>query len=127
MNILDLWVIDRFDLNCSAIDMLPAGLNFEISELSELRSADPDLVSSRSGLSQQLEEYSLADNRIVPDSQPSVQQITPAIKIQTKSSNPKRKRRSNDLRSSSKPDSPVPPPATLIRPRLSRLQRTHEK
>lgn len=37
---------------------------------------------------------------------------------------PRSKRRSNDLRSSSKPGSPLPPPATFIRPRLSRLQPT---
>jgi hypothetical protein len=92
MNILDLWVSDHFKRICSAIDMLPAGLNFEVSELSELQSPDPELVSSRSGLSQQLEEYSLADERVVPDSQPSVQQITPAATIQTKSSNPKKKK-----------------------------------
>jgi hypothetical protein len=35
MNILDLWVTDHFKLICSAIDMLPASLNFEVSELSE--------------------------------------------------------------------------------------------
>ena len=85
MNILDLWVTDHFKLIRSAIDMLPAGLNFEVSKLSELQSADSDLVSSRSGLSQQ---YSLADGRVVPDSQPSVQQLTPATTIQTKSNNP---------------------------------------
>jgi hypothetical protein len=88
MNILDLWVTDHFKLICSAIDMLPAGLNFEVFELSELQPADPDLVSSRSGLSQQLEEYSLVDERVVLDSQ----QITPATTIQTKSSNPKKKK-----------------------------------
>ena len=54
MNILDLWVTDHFKLICSAIDMLPAGLNFEVSELSELQSANPYPVSSSSGLSQQL-------------------------------------------------------------------------
>jgi hypothetical protein len=72
--------------------MLPAGLNFEVSELSELQSPVPDLVSSRSGLSQQLEEYSLADNRVMPDSQSSVQQITPATTIQPKSNNSKKKK-----------------------------------
>lgn len=53
---------------------------------------DLDLVSSYSGLSQQIKEYSLADDRIVPNSQPSVQPITPATKIQTKPSNAKKKK-----------------------------------
>jgi len=93
MNILDLWVEDHFKWICSAIDILPAGLNFEVSELSELQFRNPDLASSRSGLSQQLEEYSLAENRVTPDSQPNVQQITPATTIQTKPSNSKKKRK----------------------------------
>ncbi|KAF2711856.1 hypothetical protein K504DRAFT_489645 [Pleomassaria siparia CBS 279.74] len=84
MNILHLWVPDHFKLICSAIDMLPAGLSFELSEPSVLQSPDEDLVSSRSGLSQQLEEYNLADNGIIPDAQPSAQQITPATSTQTK-------------------------------------------
>jgi hypothetical protein len=92
MNILDLWVTDHFKLICSAIDMLPTGLDFEVSELSELQSADPDLASACSGLSQQPEEHIVADERVVPDSQPSVQQITPATPIQTNSSNPKKKK-----------------------------------
>lgn len=40
MNILDLWVADHFKLICSAVDMLPAGLNFEVSEPSESQSTD---------------------------------------------------------------------------------------
>lgn len=92
MNILDLWVEDHFKWICSAIDMLPACLDFEVSELSELHSPDPDLVSSRSGLSQQIGGYSLTDEQVVSDSQPAVQRLTPATTIQTKSSNPKKKK-----------------------------------
>ncbi|OCK74471.1 hypothetical protein K432DRAFT_398065 [Lepidopterella palustris CBS 459.81] len=62
--------------------MLPADLNFDVSEL------DQELTSSGSGLSQRFDDYSLADGKVVPNSQPSVQQITPATTIQTKSSNP---------------------------------------
>lgn len=88
MNILDLWVTDHFNLIRSAIDMLPSGLDFEVSALSELQSADLDLGSSRSGLPQQFEEDRLTD---VPDSQPSVQQITPATTVQTKSKSKKKR------------------------------------
>jgi hypothetical protein len=72
--------------------MLPASVNFEVSELSTLQPLDLELVSSRSGLSQQLEEYSMAGEPVIPNSQPSVQQITPATSIQTESNNPKKKR-----------------------------------
>lgn len=65
MNVLDFWVPDHFQRICSAIDMLPANLNFEVSNLSEPQR--PDLASSRSGLSQQLEVYSLADEGGVSD------------------------------------------------------------
>ncbi|KAF2257936.1 hypothetical protein CC78DRAFT_556780 [Lojkania enalia] len=71
MNILDLWVSDHSERVCSAINMLPVGLNFEVSELSDPQSPDPELASSRSRLSQQLGEYSLT-GRVVPDSQLSV-------------------------------------------------------
>lgn len=50
MNILDLWAPDHFKLICSAIDELPADLNFEVSELSEFPSEDQDTVSLRRGL-----------------------------------------------------------------------------
>ena len=64
--------------------MLPAGSNFDISE------RDQELTSSRSGKSRRLEDYSLANEQIVSDSQSSVQQITPATTIRTKSSNTKK-------------------------------------
>ena len=56
--------------------MLPAGLNFEVSELAKFQSSEPKLASSRSRLSQQVESYSLADERDIPDSQLSVRRIT---------------------------------------------------
>ncbi|KAH8729123.1 hypothetical protein GQ44DRAFT_701579 [Phaeosphaeriaceae sp. PMI808] len=61
MNILDLWVTDHFKLVCSAIDMLPASLDFEVSEFSQTGPVDQDIASPCSGLSQQLERASLAD------------------------------------------------------------------
>jgi hypothetical protein len=45
MNVLDLWVPDHFKRLCSIIDMLPADLNFDVSEL------DQELASSHSRLS----------------------------------------------------------------------------
>jgi hypothetical protein len=70
--------------------MLPPDLNFEVSEQSELESLDHELASTRSGLSQQLGKYSLADEL---DSQSNIQQITPDTTIQTQSNNPKRKKK----------------------------------
>lgn len=92
MNIFDLWVPDHFKLICSAIDMLPAGLDFEVSELSELQSADPAVALSRSGLSQQLDEYNLANDGAVSDTQLSVQQLTLATATPAKPNNPKKKK-----------------------------------
>jgi hypothetical protein len=85
MNLYDLWVQPHFEKICSVIDMLPADLYFDVSE------QDQELASSRSGLSQQLKDYSLADGRVIPESQPSVQPITPDTTIQTGSSNVKKK------------------------------------
>lgn len=85
-NIYDLWLPKHFERICSVIDMLPADLNFDVSE------QDQELASSRSELSQQLEDYSLADGRVIPESQPSVQPITPDTTIQTGSSNLKKKK-----------------------------------
>ncbi|TVY94275.1 hypothetical protein LAWI1_G002062 [Lachnellula willkommii] len=85
-NVYDLWLPEHYKRICSVIDMLPADLNFDVSEL------DQELNSSRSGLSQGFDDYSLADEQVVPDSQPSVQQMTPATTIQTKSSNLKKKK-----------------------------------
>ncbi|KAH8719381.1 hypothetical protein GQ44DRAFT_751630 [Phaeosphaeriaceae sp. PMI808] len=91
-NIYDLWLPERFSRICSVIDMLPADLNFTVSEQPELQTQDPELASSRSGLSQQLEDYSLADKGVIPDSQPSVNPITPDATINTGSSNSKKKK-----------------------------------
>lgn len=90
-NVYDLWLPEHFERICSAIDMLPADLNFEVSDQSESQLPDQELTSSHSLLSQRLEVYSLVDERVIPDSQPSVQQITPDTTIQT--SNAKRKKK----------------------------------
>lgn len=91
-NIYDLWLPGRFSRICSVIDMLPADLNFKVSEQPELQTQDPELASSRSGLSQQLEDYSLADEGVILDSQPSVNPITPDTTIKTGSNNSKKKK-----------------------------------
>ncbi|KAH7111327.1 hypothetical protein B0J11DRAFT_554356 [Dendryphion nanum] len=83
-NVYDLWLPKNFERICSVIDMLPAALNFDVPGL--------DLASSRSGLSQQLEDYSFADEGIIPNSQPSVQPITPDTTINAGSSNSKKKK-----------------------------------
>ncbi|KAL9084083.1 MAG: hypothetical protein Q9165_008220 [Trypethelium subeluteriae] len=77
MNIYDLWVPGHFKRLCSVIDMLPADLTFELSNLSQPQYSDLELGSSRSGLSQPVEDCSLADEEPVQDSQPSNQPITP--------------------------------------------------
>ena len=92
MNIFDFWVPDHFKRICSAIDMLPADLNLEVSALSEPHAPDQEQSASRSGLSQQLEEYSLAGEGFIPDNLPSIQQVTPATTIQSSISNPKKKK-----------------------------------
>jgi len=92
MNIYDFWVTDHFKTICSAIDMLPADLNFEVSAPSEPQPSDQELAPSGSGLSQQLGSYSLADERVISDSQPSVQPITPDTTIKTGPSNFKKKK-----------------------------------
>jgi hypothetical protein len=83
-NVYDLWLPKHFERICSVIDMLPADLNFDVSE--------QDLASSRSGLSQQLEDYSFAEEGIIPNSQPSVQPITPDTTTNAGSSNSKKKK-----------------------------------
>ncbi|KAF2105223.1 hypothetical protein BDV96DRAFT_655827 [Lophiotrema nucula] len=89
-NVYDLWLPKHFDRICSVIDMLPADLNFDVSEQGLASSR------SRSGLSQQLEVYSFADEGIIPNSQPSVQPsvqpITPDTTVNAGSSNPKKKK-----------------------------------
>ncbi|KAM3084840.1 hypothetical protein ACMFMG_003289 [Clarireedia jacksonii] len=82
MNVFDLWVPDHFKKLCSVIDMLPADLNFDVSEL------DQEVTSSHSGLSQRFDDYNLVEEQVVPDSHSSIQQITPATTI----SNPKKKK-----------------------------------
>ncbi|KAH8695891.1 hypothetical protein GQ44DRAFT_765038 [Phaeosphaeriaceae sp. PMI808] len=81
-NIYDLWLPKHFERICDIIDMLPADLDFDVSE-------GPESASSRLGLSQQFESYGLDDEQVVPDSQPSrqpsVQPITPNTTIGTES------------------------------------------
>jgi hypothetical protein len=90
MNVLDFWVPDRFQRICSAIDMLPADLNFEVSSLSEHQR--PDLASSsRSGVSQQLEGYGLADEGVASDNLSSDQPITPKTTMAGSSNSKKKK------------------------------------
>ncbi|RMZ83194.1 hypothetical protein DV738_g1426, partial [Chaetothyriales sp. CBS 135597] len=84
-NVYDLWLPKHFEKLCSVIDMLPTDLNFDVSE--------QDLASSRSGLSQQLEDYSFAEEGIIPNSLPSVQPITPDTTINAGSSNSKKKKK----------------------------------
>lgn len=91
MNVYDFWAPGHFKRLCSVIDMLPADLNFEDSNLSQPQHSDPELDSSRSGISQQVEVYSLADEESVQDSQPSNQPITPD-RTTTGSINSKKKR-----------------------------------
>jgi len=82
-NIYDLWLPKHFKRICKIIDMLPADLNFEVSE------QDPEPASSRSGLSQQFENYSVDGEELVSTSQPSrdttSQPITCDTTIGTKS------------------------------------------
>lgn len=85
-NIYDLWLPKHFERICDIVDMLPADLNFDVSK------QGPESVSSRSGLSQQLESYGLNDEQVVPSSQPSVQPITPDTTIGTESTKSKKKK-----------------------------------
>ncbi|KAF2259162.1 hypothetical protein CC78DRAFT_572088 [Lojkania enalia] len=91
MNVLDFWVPDHFQRICSAIDMLPADLNFDVSNLSEPQRPDLELASSRSGLSQQIEVYSLADEGLTSDNQSSNQPITPDTTMAGSSNSKKNK------------------------------------
>jgi hypothetical protein len=64
-NIYDLWLPKHFKRICSIIDLLPADLNFDVPE------QDPGSTSSRSGLSQRFESYSVDGEELVSTSQPS--------------------------------------------------------
>jgi len=66
-NIYGLWLPKHFERICDIIDMLPADLNFDVSE------QGPESASSRSGSSQRFISYGLDDEQVVPDSQPSRQ------------------------------------------------------
>ncbi|WEW59834.1 hypothetical protein PRK78_005315 [Emydomyces testavorans] len=92
-NVYDLWLPGHFRKICSAIDMLPADLDFEVADQPELQSPDQELASSRSGQFQRLDDHSLADERAILNNQPRVAQITPDTTIQTELSNFKRAKR----------------------------------
>jgi len=66
-NLYDLWLPDHFKRLCSAVDLLPADLNFEDLYLPRIQSPGTDPVLSRSELSQQLEDHSLINGQVVPD------------------------------------------------------------
>lgn len=89
-NIYDLWLPEQFQRICKIIDLLPADLDFDVSE------QGPESASSRSGLSQPLENHDLTDDEVVPDSQssrqPSVQSRTPDTTIRAASTESKKKR-----------------------------------
>ena len=88
-NIYNLWLPKHFERICDIIDMLPADLNFDVSE------QDPESASSRSGLSQRFESYGLDDEQMIPDSQPSrqssVRPVTPDTTIGTESQSRKKR------------------------------------
>jgi hypothetical protein len=90
-NLYDIWLPERFSRICSIIDMLPAELDFSVSNQPEVQSQDPELTSLRSGLFPQLDDYSLVVGK-TPGSQQSVQPITPGTTINTGSSDSKRKK-----------------------------------
>ncbi|KAL5432966.1 hypothetical protein PMIN06_011834 [Paraphaeosphaeria minitans] len=92
-NVYDLWVPNHFKRICSAINMLPASLNFEVSDHSKTQSPDQELSSSCSGPSQRLEDDCLADEGLMSDSQPSTQLVTTNRTIQSKSSKSKRRKK----------------------------------
>ncbi|EKG18646.1 hypothetical protein MPH_04119 [Macrophomina phaseolina MS6] len=55
-NVYDNWMPDHFKRICSAIDGLPTGINFDVSQESELQ------FSSQTGLSQELEGHHLSQS-----------------------------------------------------------------
>ncbi|KAF2175363.1 hypothetical protein K469DRAFT_743364 [Zopfia rhizophila CBS 207.26] len=92
-NIYDLWLPEHLKRICSTIDMLPVDLNFEVSDQPEPQFPGQELASLHSGLSQRFEDYSLANNGVIPDSQPGVQQITPDTTIPSESIKSKRNKK----------------------------------
>jgi hypothetical protein len=82
-----LWLPEHFNRICSAIDMLPT----DFPDRSESQKSDQDLDPSRSGLSQSFEIYSL--ERVISDSQPSAQGVTPETTIETGVSNSRKKKK----------------------------------
>jgi hypothetical protein len=57
-NIYDLWLPKHFERICDIIDILPADVNFDVSE------QGPESATSRSGLSQRFESYGLDDEQV---------------------------------------------------------------
>jgi len=91
MNVFDLWVSDHFQRICSAINMLPADLNFDVSDSSEPQRPNSELASARSGLSLELEVHGLADEGVVSDNPCSNPLITPDTTMAGSSSSKKKK------------------------------------
>lgn len=91
-NVYDLWLPEHFNGVRSVIDMLPADLNFEVSDQSELQFLDQEPASSRSGLSQQFEDHNLANEGVIRGSREHAQQITPDTTIRSEPSRSKRKK-----------------------------------
>lgn len=92
-NVYDLWLPDHFKRICSAVDMLPADLSSEDAYLPKLQSPGTDLDSSRSGLSQQLDQYNLIEEQTPSDRQPAAQVITPETTTEPDPSNSRKKKR----------------------------------
>jgi hypothetical protein len=90
MNILDLFAPDLFDKICSAIDLIPSGLNFDVLAQPEFQHVDDEVSQQRSGLSQRLDDSSLTDERVILDSEPGDVHITPATTVQTDHKKPKK-------------------------------------
>ncbi|OJD17361.1 hypothetical protein AJ78_02546 [Emergomyces pasteurianus Ep9510] len=92
-NVYDLWIPEHFNQICSAIEMLPADLNCETFNQSEIQFPDQELASLRSGLSQQFDNHSLADEGLIPRSEETTQQIMPDTTIQSQPSSLKKKKK----------------------------------
>lgn len=82
-NVYDLWLPEHFQRICSVVDMLPSEWNLTVT--------DAELDSARSGLSQQLGDYNIIDKRVIPDSQPTTQLVTPENTVQDEPSRKKNK------------------------------------
>lgn len=71
-NVYDVWVLQHFKRICSAVDQIPEGVNFDVSQSSELH------FSESSGLSQQMGASILGESSTQPD---ELQEITPDTSV----------------------------------------------